>query len=564
MAATIELIVFIWSVGTTICRAASSCDGCVPTGQMTGPGGEGPCPFPMSNETCPITPTYQQLKYLWPCPAATNTTYYGSCTPGNGGNPLCTSFTPTSPQLGCCCPSNGCYTPPYFNWIIGACKGSGCGGYDAATQTKAYKDAGTQLLINYVATYQWNSASQSWVMLRDSSFNTDGALPPFDAALPNGGLNQSSAWLKPQPGGAASWKWGYYPAGVRGAGPPGMMFVLSVEKVWNMAWYMLNQVTLDKGPAISYPSAQCMYGSDNCWASGNAGEIDFLESPWTVNAGAIDSYRRLYAVQWNQVGRSFIGEKGSTCHADGGWFSDAEATNNYFLGTMPNATNPYVFVAVVDRVGTFIYRIPAAQINEIWPGLSHTTAACSLVSRPTQRPSNNGPPCDDSNPYCALFLPNCQAAAWGGASAGNQGGANQGCTVNAQQGWCENWWNLMDNTGQWLWPANGRQSVVQFQAPASAVSMPWNYEMESWLVNWTGNAIINDAACCVANQGKCITVSPSSVVQPSTTSVIALPTCLAVSATASPQPTSTSSASPPMSPGGLIVPLMFAVILCVR
>ena len=464
---------------------------------MTGPGGAGKCPSPMTSETCPVTPTYHNLGYLWPCPAATFATYYGSCTPWSGSNHFCSFSTA---QLGCCCPLNGCYTSPYFNWIIAACKGSGCGNYAAKKQTQAYKDAGTQLLVNYIATYQWNSATHNWMMLRDSSFNTDGSLPAFDAMLPNGGLNKSSAWLKPQPGGAKDWTWGYYPAGVQGAGPPGMMFVLSVEKVWNMAWYMLNQVTLDKGPAIPYPSAQCKYGSDNCLNSGNAGIIGLLESPYMINAGAIDNYRRLYATQWKQVGRSFIGERGSTCHADGGWFDEDVTTNNYFLGTMPNATNPYVFVAVVDRVGTFIYRIPAAQINQIWPGLSHTTAACSLVSRPTQRPPNNGPPCDDSNPYCALFLPNCQAAAWGGA-LGYQGQTNQGCNVNTEQGWCENWWSLMDNTGQWLWPANGRQNVV-FETPANAVPVPWNYEMESWLVNWKGSAQF-DARCCVVNQGSC-------------------------------------------------------------
>ena len=56
-----------------------------------------------------------------------------------------------------------------------------------------------------------------------------------------------------------------------------------------MAWYMLNQVTLDKGPNILYPNDECAYGN-NCWAAGNAGEIDILESVWTVNAGTTDSY----------------------------------------------------------------------------------------------------------------------------------------------------------------------------------------------------------------------------------------------------------------------------------
>ena len=61
-----------------------------------------------------------------------------------------------------------------------------------------------------------------------------------------------------------------------------------------------------------------------------------------------------------QVGRSFPGSKGSTCHADAGWFSDAECTNNYFLGSDPfnSEPQPFIYAAVVDSVGTFIYRIP--------------------------------------------------------------------------------------------------------------------------------------------------------------------------------------------------------------
>lgn len=481
--------------------------GCGWSGHMPGPGGSGPCPSPVSSQTCPVTPSYQEIQSqgnLWPCPSYTRSTggkYYGNCTNGEGSNPLCYNFNPTT-SLGCCCPLDGCWTPPYFNWILGVCKGSGCGNYDGAPATQGYKNVGSQLIVNYVASYQWSSATQNWQIVKDSSFNTDGSRPQFDCAKPNGGMDKSLAWMQPQPGGAAAWTWGYYPAGVKGVGPPGMLFVLSVERVWNMAWYMLNQVTLDKGPTILYPDDECAKGNNNCWAAGNAGEIDFLESVWTVNAGTTDSYRRLYTTQWNQVGRSFIGEMGSTCNSDGGWFNEQVASNNYFLGTYSNQTEPYIYAAVVDQVGTFIYRIPSAQSNEIWPGLSRKTAACTLDVRPAQRPVNSGPPCGDSTPYCALFLPNCQANTWGGAKAGQQGGSNQGCKVNTQQGWCENWWRLFDNTGQWLWPANGRRSVVQYQAPAAAVELPWNYEMEAWKVDWSGNAQFS-AGCCVQNQGHC-------------------------------------------------------------
>lgn len=94
---------------------------------------------------------------------------------------------------------------------------------------------------------------------------------------PYGGMsNMDDAWLSPQPGGSADWTWGYYPAGVEGVGPPGIMFVLSTKKSWNFAWYMLNQLTLDRGPAILYPSDECKVTNNNCWSAGNAGEIDFL------------------------------------------------------------------------------------------------------------------------------------------------------------------------------------------------------------------------------------------------------------------------------------------------
>ena len=490
MSTTLAIILGLFLIQACTEFSPAEAGGCGWSGHMPGPGGAAPCPWPGSREQCPKTPSYQQLQSkgkLWACPDYNgvngNENWYSSHCVKGGANNLC-SFDSASPQMGCCCPEDGCWTPAYFNWIIGACKGSGCGNYNGAPDTKWYKNAGTDLVVNYVASYQWNKANRRWEIVSDSSFNTDGSRPAFDCAKPDGGLPKSQAWMQPQPGGAAAWTWGYYPAGVRGVGPPGIMFVLSVESVWNVAWYMLNQVTLDKGPAITYPNGGCRHGSNNCWASGNAGEIDFLESVWTVNKGSSDGYRRLYATQWNQVGRSFVGDMGSTGHADGGWFNDQVTTNSYFLGTKPNQTDPFVFVAVVDQVGTFIYRIPASQSDKIWPGLSRKTAACTLEARPVERPPNNGPPCDDRNPYCALFLPNCQADSWGGNSAGHQGGANQGCKVNAQQGWCRNWWRLFDNTGQWLWPANGRRSHVQYQAPAPSVEMPWNYEMEARSVNW--------------------------------------------------------------------------------
>eukprot|EP01006_Ploeotia_vitrea_P004675 TRINITY_DN115161_c0_g1_i1.p1 TRINITY_DN115161_c0_g1~~TRINITY_DN115161_c0_g1_i1.p1 ORF type:complete len:533 (+),score=43.22 TRINITY_DN115161_c0_g1_i1:62-1660(+) len=487
---------------------------CTPAGAVEGPGGIGGCPTPTaSRQQCPLQPTYLQLaesKTLWKCPGAASNEWSGKCTPGAGGNPLCKEFDPTK-ELGCCCPAAGCYVTPEFNWIISTCQGRGCGDYFSpeASELRQFKDHGSELVINYVATYQYDPVHKHWVMLKDSSYNTDASKKPFHASQPNGGFpSAEDAWLQPQPGGAASWSWGYYPAGVSGAKPPGMMFVLSTEQAWNFAWYMLNKVTLDRGPWKLYPPIPCPDNhNDNCWSAGNAGELDFLESPWTNSNGKTDDYRRLYATQWNQIGRWFTGQMGSTCNADGGWFQGDMTSNNYFLGTPPNATGsaitPYVWVAVVDSVGTFIYRLPGKSAHHIWPGLSSKKAACKLTHhRPRSRPPNNGPPCRDDNPYCALFMPNCQQKKWGGAAAGDKGAANAGCKVNAQQGWCGNWWTLFNDTQQWQWPENGTPSVTQFQYPAKPVVNPWNYQMEAWKVDWQGNAIPN-GGCCVNGKGHC-------------------------------------------------------------
>ncbi|KAH3765558.1 hypothetical protein Pelo_2554 [Pelomyxa schiedti] len=474
----------------------------VPQGGVDPSGG--PCPtIGVGPDACPVVPSYADMgDNLWPCPTpdpdSDETCASQNCTTGSGTNPLCTSFDPVQ-GLGCCCAMKGCAVQPRFNWILSTCQGSGCGAYDSAPSVKTYKDAGSSLVLNYVAAYQYSTTDKLWHLVEDSSFNTNGSFPAYDTLKPLGGLDSASAWLSPQPGGAAAWTWGYYPAGVPGLEPPGMLFVISTETCYNMAWYMLNQVTLDRGPAIAYPASGCAVTNDNCWSSGNAGEIDFLESPWTVNSGATDDYKRLYATQWNQIGRCFTGQMGSTCNADGGWFSDTETSNNYFIGS----DSPMVWAAVVDKIGTFIYRIPADSADSIWPGLSRKTADCTLPNRPTEMPTNSGPPCSSETSYCALFLPNCQATTYGAAKSGVQGGANEGCKVNGQQGWCTNWWAaFFGDTGQWLWPSGGKYSVTQFQPPAAAVKQPWYSEMEAYKVDWSGNPQYN-AGCCVEGQGNC-------------------------------------------------------------
>ena len=72
----------------------------------------------------------------------------------------------------------------------------------------------------------------------ESSFNTNGSAPPYNLMKRFGGLTEDDAWLAPNPGGAASWGLGYYPAGVKGVGGSGSaaMYVLSTEEWFGATW----------------------------------------------------------------------------------------------------------------------------------------------------------------------------------------------------------------------------------------------------------------------------------------------------------------------------------------
>ena len=161
---------------------------------MSGYSASGDCPTPdVSNAppNCTVTPSYGQVNDLWPCPdgnnqSATNVCKCGilsECTQGSGdSNPLC-SFDMTSDDPGCCCALDGCYVTPQFNWIIGTCQGSGCGAYTSATSIEKYKNMGSQVVVNYIASYQYDSDNNEWVMQPESSFNTNGGEPAFDLGM---------------------------------------------------------------------------------------------------------------------------------------------------------------------------------------------------------------------------------------------------------------------------------------------------------------------------------------------------------------------------------------------
>ena len=448
-------------------------------------------------------PTYKQLSdagELWPCPDGKPTTKtcgapgtcgaHGQCVPGTGSNPLCSGkLTPDRP---CCCPMDGCYTEPLYNTVIGVCKGKGCGCGDAQAPSCApqgapdacggahhghtcdgpvvpccfganveelqkFFDIGTQAVLNYWAAYNFNNATRKWEIQAESSFNTDGSRPPYNLTAAYGGIaDHSQAWLAPQPGGAAFWSDGYYPAGVKGVGGAGggAMFVLSTEQFWGGTWYMLNQLTLDRGPAGGYPvELGCKVSNNNCWAAGNAGEMDFLETGWNLgNISGDPMFQRSFSTQFNQIGRCFNGG------INGGGFH----SENFVVTSPPPLKGakpqPVVYVAVVDSVGNWLYRLPADEAEALWPGIGRKTVAAELPAAPV-RAVDEVNPCTGG--FCLVFTSNCQARSVADARA-------QQCGFNGDQGFCGNVFAQMADTGQPLFPAEDCAKDVR-----GGVDMPW-------------------------------------------------------------------------------------------
>ena len=447
-------------------------------------------------------PSYGQLKAagaLWKCPDGKKGVV-GTCgadgcveSAGGGDNPQCPGQLNASSS--CCCPKNGCYTLPLYNTVIGVCRGTGCACGDASAPSCApqgqpdacggsvggktcngpmvrccfganveelvpFYDLGTQAIVNYWAAYEFSASNKEWVIQAESSFNTNASRPPCNLTAPHCGLNDASqSWLSPQPGGSMFWSLGYYPAGVRGVGSEGgaAMWVLSTEQFWGATWYMLNQLTLDRGPATGIPQEECAITNDNCWASGNAGEMDFLETGWNLrNISEDPDYRRSFSTQFNQIGRCFNGG------VNGGGF-----TSPNWLETSPSPIHgkkpePYVFVAIVDSVGNWVYRIPADEASDIWPGISRKTTASRLQASPTRTPVAMNP-CNKG--FCAVFTSNCQATNVTEAQA-------QGCGFNGNQGFCGNVFRQFADTNQPLYPNSTCTKDVR-----GGVEMPWCLEM---------------------------------------------------------------------------------------
>ena len=125
----------------------------------------------------------------------------------------------------------------------------GCADQTLVAATIEARDEGSQVKVNYVAAYDF--VDGQWVKSDESSFNTEGKYAAQD--LSDVTLSEADRWMPgPMPGGAVFWNNGYYAGGAKGVGgdgSTGMMFVLSTNRLKNMAFYIMNQAV--SGPTIT-------------------------------------------------------------------------------------------------------------------------------------------------------------------------------------------------------------------------------------------------------------------------------------------------------------------------
>lgn len=321
--------------------------------------------------------------------------------------------------------------------------------------------------MRYMASYQLvidekrPKTGSKWMLQDDMSINTAGE---------HGRLANLSRIAQPSVG--AEWGTGYYfkdnMKSPRGLGPPGMLFVLSVDSLWNAAWFLVNQRTLDLGPEVALPN--CRLGGDpshpirptNCWGDApgaEAGELDLLETPfWDSNLRSDEGYRRMYLTTTGSTG--FCNPQRNSAYKQYNNGAGGHGTTSYFEDDA--VPGPHVYAAVVDAAGVTVYRDPD------WPGLTASRAEPTLPLRPKTQPASNGAPCPASASSCVRFNPLCVTVPSNETTYKIVGGPGNSKVVRCPgvasfgmtpQCIASSWWNLFADTGQWEADISGKEGT---------------------------------------------------------------------------------------------------------
>jgi hypothetical protein len=418
------------------------------------------------------TPTYQDIALgsngIWNCGTSNENQENAMCYMDNGekttGNDAHCVTTPNPWYSKCCKSPENCKPTGKFNWIIGTCLKE-----SPKQESCNINPNKSEIIVNYVGSYQYDSNKKMFICQQDSSFNMDGKHQPYNCAKVYGGLDKNSSWLPgPLPGGAANWNQGYYPAGRSGVGAPGMLFIISVNKIANSCWYVLNQSDLDRGPQNSMPSPLCNYHG-NTWECNNSGEFDFVEP---ICAGGApknpNEFKKGFttaAYNEGQNSRCLFWSQGKYGNGGGGWGNSSK----YFTVDVDGDPEiSRIFVGIVDQMGMRVYQIPGNNPEKYWSGIRVKSADMTLKPFPNMKP--NISPCNDKTSFCAVFCPICPV------NADPKDFSKLNClTAQQNHGFCGNWFKKLDFLGpQSLWGTDGLKPTVNGQVIGN-----WNADMES-------------------------------------------------------------------------------------
>jgi hypothetical protein len=348
--------------------------------------------------------------------------------------------------------------------------------------------------LYYLHAYQWNAAQGQWVL--DPQASVDGHGDVIDWSTT--GLSLGGGIIN---GAKQDWDEKFAPttanSGTNGLGPPGMMIVMSAKQFTWSSLYLLNQITLNRGPG----------SNDNCWGS-SAGELDFLEPPFwagidlpadylfltvTANAGRcfpvekaiprrfnrecndqnccemcacpagyacfgnpVDAgYKPMGCVSVNEgppPGTVFLVDSSNdTCSKHYQGVSGGSASNAFFAHSNDKDNQEAIFVAVVDGDGVTVLRWPATtteQAESIWSGIGKHNAAPTL-QRTSNSPIRMSPPCTDWTVPCGIYEPSCDDECVILAASGTFGLYQPAGPYAAEAARDNlNWWNLFQSTGQ--------------------------------------------------------------------------------------------------------------------
>ena len=385
-----------------------------------------------------------------------------------------------------------CGETPRFNWILATCHEDQSKRVSMACNHT--HGSTSRMELYYLHAYQWNAAQSQWVLDQESSVSGNGSIINWKETnlFVGGGIMNGSR---------QDWDEKYAPttnnSGTNGLGPPGMMIVMSAKQFTWSSLYLLNQVTLNRGPG----------STDNCWGS-SAGELDFLEPPFwagielpadylfltvTANAGRCFPVEKAIPKRFNREcndpnccemcacpeGLSCFGNpahagykpmgcinttsppppgtvftvdsSNASCSRHYGGVAGGAASSAFFAHDTDKENEEAIFVAVVDGDGVTVFRWPAAteqQAGTIWNGIGKYTAQ-GILQRTSNAPITISPPCTDWTVPCGIYEPSCDDECVILAASGTFGLYQPAGPYAAEAARDNlNWWNLFQSTGQ--------------------------------------------------------------------------------------------------------------------